>query len=149
MTTVTMAVEGRHSSSLTLVWFTGVAFTSECTKCRNGSYSSGGTAFCAPCEANMYSTRGAAQCLACKPDEYSGKRQWNWIGHVVMTHWTAGWKIMIHPVPKLYMSFSLHPPPPPTLCIITQHSSKCAFLLLTSYCSWKTMHFLSSSSMLF
>ena len=76
--TVTMAataVEGQHSASLTLVWFTGVAFTSECTKCRNGSYSSGGTAFCAPCEANMYSTRGAAQCLACKPDEYSGKRQ--------------------------------------------------------------------------
>lgn len=32
----------------------------------------------------------------------------------------------------IYMSFSLPPRPlHPTLCIITQHSSKCAFLLLT------------------
>ncbi|XP_070192640.1 endosome/lysosome-associated apoptosis and autophagy regulator family member 2-like isoform X3 [Littorina saxatilis] len=50
---------------------TGVAFTSECTKCRNGTYSSGGTAFCAPCEANKYSGRGATQCEACKSDEYA------------------------------------------------------------------------------
>ena len=27
------------------MWFTGVAFTSESTKCHNGSYSSGGAAF--------------------------------------------------------------------------------------------------------
>ncbi|KAL8583433.1 hypothetical protein ACOMHN_057889 [Nucella lapillus] len=51
---------------------TGVAYTSECTKCHNGTYSSGGTAFCAPCEANKFSHRGAAQCQSCQADEYSG-----------------------------------------------------------------------------
>lgn len=50
---------------------TGIAFTSECTKCRAGTYSSGGTAFCAPCEANQYSGRGATQCQNCKNNEYS------------------------------------------------------------------------------
>ncbi|XP_076447212.1 endosome/lysosome-associated apoptosis and autophagy regulator family member 2-like [Babylonia areolata] len=50
---------------------TGVAYTSECSKCRSGTYSSGGTAFCAPCAANEFSERGAAQCQACKEDEYS------------------------------------------------------------------------------
>ncbi|XP_076469611.1 endosome/lysosome-associated apoptosis and autophagy regulator family member 2-like isoform X2 [Babylonia areolata] len=50
---------------------TGVAFTSECTKCRNGTYSSGGTAFCAPCDPNKFSNRGANQCESCQVDEYS------------------------------------------------------------------------------
>ncbi|KAL8603739.1 hypothetical protein ACOMHN_024355 [Nucella lapillus] len=50
---------------------TGIAYTSECSKCRNGTYSSGGTAFCAPCEANEFSERGAAECQACKDYEYS------------------------------------------------------------------------------
>ncbi|KAK7486715.1 hypothetical protein BaRGS_00021999, partial [Batillaria attramentaria] len=50
---------------------TGVAYTSECTKCRAGTYSNGGTAFCEPCEANKHSDRGAKECVSCKENEYS------------------------------------------------------------------------------
>ena len=67
--------DGRDIVLPSLDWtscLTGVAFTSECTKCRNGTYSSGGTAFCAKCDANKYSNRGAAQCENCRADEYSG-----------------------------------------------------------------------------
>ncbi|XP_035825827.1 endosome/lysosome-associated apoptosis and autophagy regulator family member 2 [Aplysia californica] len=50
---------------------TGVAYTSECTKCANGTYSSGGTSFCQICPVNTFSNHGASQCLPCKDGEYS------------------------------------------------------------------------------
>ncbi|XP_050414359.1 endosome/lysosome-associated apoptosis and autophagy regulator family member 2 isoform X2 [Patella vulgata] len=50
----------------------GVAFTSECTRCRNGTYSSGGTNFCTLCPENTYSSRGEGQCHSCDTTkEYS------------------------------------------------------------------------------
>ncbi|OWF54250.1 UPF0577 protein KIAA1324-like homolog isoform X2 [Mizuhopecten yessoensis] len=45
---------------------TGVAYTSECTKCRAGTHSSKeGAQFCTPCDVNTFSERGAAQCNPC------------------------------------------------------------------------------------
>ncbi|ESP03535.1 hypothetical protein LOTGIDRAFT_81462, partial [Lottia gigantea] len=43
----------------------GVAYTSECTKCRNGTYSSGGNNFCADCPKNTFSHRGEGTCQPC------------------------------------------------------------------------------------
>ncbi|KAK3589467.1 hypothetical protein CHS0354_030589 [Potamilus streckersoni] len=45
----------------------GVAFTSECSKCKNGSYSSSGSHSCTPCPINTYSGHGASQCTPCDP----------------------------------------------------------------------------------
>ncbi|CAL1537489.1 unnamed protein product [Lymnaea stagnalis] len=50
---------------------TGVAYTSECTKCTNGTYSSGGTSYCQMCDADHYSGHGATQCTACQSTEYA------------------------------------------------------------------------------
>ncbi|KAH9519112.1 hypothetical protein Btru_074774 [Bulinus truncatus] len=50
---------------------TGVAYTSECSKCPNGTWSSGGTSFCHLCSADHYSGHGAVQCSECPPTEYS------------------------------------------------------------------------------
>lgn len=50
---------------------TGVAYTSECTKCPNGTYSSGGTSFCQTCPPNTFSQIGANKCTKCKDSEYS------------------------------------------------------------------------------
>lgn len=47
------------------VEITGVGFTSECTKCRSGTYSSGGTESCTPCPDNYYSEYGAQTCSPC------------------------------------------------------------------------------------
>ncbi|KAK3103275.1 hypothetical protein FSP39_018093 [Pinctada imbricata] len=50
----------------------GVAYTSQCSKCKNGTSSKEGANKCTLCEANTYSTRGAASCAACdKTTEYS------------------------------------------------------------------------------
>ncbi|XP_052822355.1 endosome/lysosome-associated apoptosis and autophagy regulator family member 2 isoform X2 [Octopus bimaculoides] len=51
----------------------GVAFSSECTKCRNGTYSDQiGLSFCNPCPEDTYSERGATECTSCdKVSEYS------------------------------------------------------------------------------
>lgn len=49
----------------------GVAYTSECTKCANGTYSSGGSSFCQVCPANHYSGHGEQQCTACLDSEYA------------------------------------------------------------------------------
>ena len=52
----------------------GIGFTSVCTKCRNGTYSSGGTNTCAPCPINTYSDFGAQTCIPCdSTSEYSMK----------------------------------------------------------------------------
>ncbi|BFZ10557.1 hypothetical protein BsWGS_13596 [Bradybaena similaris] len=50
---------------------TGVAYTSECTKCASGTYSSGGAAFCQACPADHFSVYGAVQCQPCLQSEYS------------------------------------------------------------------------------
>ncbi|BFZ08340.1 hypothetical protein BsWGS_11379 [Bradybaena similaris] len=50
---------------------TGVAYTSECTKCVNGTYSSGGASFCQFCPADHFSVHGATECEACKSWEYA------------------------------------------------------------------------------
>ncbi|XP_046342668.1 endosome/lysosome-associated apoptosis and autophagy regulator family member 2-like isoform X1 [Haliotis rufescens] len=67
--------ERTHSRSPILIRkieVTGVAYTSECTKCRSGTYSSGGTEFCGYCQENTFSDRGAAQCSPCnQATEYS------------------------------------------------------------------------------
>lgn len=52
----------------------GVAYTSECTKCKSGSYSNNteGAAVCTPCPANFKSERGAKICSPCPSYQYSG-----------------------------------------------------------------------------
>ncbi|GFO06318.1 upf0577 protein kiaa1324-like homolog [Plakobranchus ocellatus] len=50
---------------------TGVAYTSECTKCPNGTYSSRGSSFCQTCPPNTFSLHGASGCTKCKDSEYS------------------------------------------------------------------------------
>ncbi|KAK3769646.1 hypothetical protein RRG08_004898 [Elysia crispata] len=50
---------------------TGVAYTSECTKCPNGTFSQGGTSFCQTCPPNTFSHLGANECKKCKDSEYS------------------------------------------------------------------------------
>ncbi|KAL3852290.1 hypothetical protein ACJMK2_015952 [Sinanodonta woodiana] len=55
----------------------GVAFTSECSKCKNGTYSSSGSHSCTPCPINTYSGRGASQCNSCDPaTEFSEVYKW-------------------------------------------------------------------------
>lgn len=51
----------------------GVAFSSECTKCRNGTFSDRvGASYCQECPENTYSQRGASECKKCDPKtEYS------------------------------------------------------------------------------
>ena len=71
MTTVTMAgtgVEGWHSVSLSLVWFTGVAFTYD--YCHNGRYWSGGVAFSVTVIGAVYRC-GIYLWLHCRNGSYS------------------------------------------------------------------------------
>ncbi|XP_048740898.2 endosome/lysosome-associated apoptosis and autophagy regulator family member 2-like isoform X2 [Ostrea edulis] len=50
----------------------GVAFTSECSKCKNGTHSSEGAAYCSTCGRNSYSLKGQATCTGCDlKSEYS------------------------------------------------------------------------------
>ncbi|XP_023228240.1 UPF0577 protein KIAA1324-like, partial [Centruroides sculpturatus] len=44
---------------------TGVAYTSECSPCEPGTYSSEGSKLCTPCAENTYSGKGASSCIAC------------------------------------------------------------------------------------
>uniref|UniRef100_A0A0B7AI94 MRH domain-containing protein n=1 Tax=Arion vulgaris TaxID=1028688 RepID=A0A0B7AI94_9EUPU len=50
---------------------TGVAYTSECTKCPNGTYSGEGSSFCLLCPADQFSVHGANKCESCKSWEYA------------------------------------------------------------------------------
>ena len=43
----------------------GVAYTSECTSCRAGTYSMSGASSCTDCPANTYSTKGSSDCRPC------------------------------------------------------------------------------------
>ena len=57
----------------------GVAFTSQCTKCRPGTFSSAGADMCEECDSNTYSQKGAAKCLPCDKDtQYSGRESNAW-----------------------------------------------------------------------
>lgn len=47
------------------IYFVGVGFTSECSKCRKGTYSSSGAEICTPCKPNTYSGDGADICQPC------------------------------------------------------------------------------------
>ena len=76
---VTFDTEALHSlgARVTRKWVVlfvaGVAYTSECTVCKPGTYSGEGSISCSDCPANTYSGKGAAQCISCKADtEYSG-----------------------------------------------------------------------------
>ncbi|XP_064604934.1 endosome/lysosome-associated apoptosis and autophagy regulator family member 2-like isoform X3 [Liolophura sinensis] len=52
----------------------GVAYTSQCSTCKEGTYSSEGATTCTPCDANTYSQRGAISCTPCNSaTEYSRK----------------------------------------------------------------------------
>ncbi|XP_013411931.1 UPF0577 protein KIAA1324-like homolog isoform X2 [Lingula anatina] len=54
------------------VEISGVAYTSECTKCRNGTHSDEGANICSLCKENTYSLHGAASCTPCDQlTEYS------------------------------------------------------------------------------
>ena len=56
-----------------ILYSTGVAFTSNCTECEAGTFSSIGASICEPCPPNTYSKRGAAKCIACDETiQYSG-----------------------------------------------------------------------------
>ncbi len=55
------------------VEISGVAFTSQCTKCRPGTYSEEGADHCDECPANTFSEKAAAGCSSCDLDTYSGK----------------------------------------------------------------------------
>ncbi|XP_064632414.1 endosome/lysosome-associated apoptosis and autophagy regulator family member 2-like isoform X4 [Lineus longissimus] len=43
----------------------GVAFTSECTMCKGGTYSPKGASECSPCAVNTYSAKSAETCAPC------------------------------------------------------------------------------------
>ncbi|XP_042895596.1 endosome/lysosome-associated apoptosis and autophagy regulator family member 2 isoform X1 [Parasteatoda tepidariorum] len=43
----------------------GVAYTSECSPCASGSYSSLGSKLCTPCPENTYSVSGSSDCSSC------------------------------------------------------------------------------------
>ena len=62
------AVEGWHSVSLSLVWFTGVAFTYD--YCHNGRYWSGGVAFSVTIIGAVYRC-GIYLWLHCRNGSYS------------------------------------------------------------------------------
>lgn len=52
----------------------GVAYTSECTPCNPGTYSSLGSKLCTPCAENTYSASGASECTPCDTvTQYSPK----------------------------------------------------------------------------
>ncbi|XP_053377505.1 endosome/lysosome-associated apoptosis and autophagy regulator family member 2-like isoform X2 [Mercenaria mercenaria] len=48
----------------------GVAYTSECTKCPAGTYSSASATICTPCRANKFSKEGATSCSDCDVKKY-------------------------------------------------------------------------------
>lgn len=53
---------------------TGVAYTSECSPCEPGTYSSEGSKLCTPCAENTYSGKGASSCIPCNNDtQYAPK----------------------------------------------------------------------------
>jgi len=59
---------GRHNPVLIKrIEVHGVAYSSECTRCMNGTYSEDGAEFCSECAENTYSSRGDATCAACDP----------------------------------------------------------------------------------
>ncbi|KAL1020751.1 hypothetical protein UPYG_G00004170 [Umbra pygmaea] len=50
----------------------GVAYTSECFRCKAGTYSAKpGSARCIPCPADFYSNKGAMECQPCEPHLYA------------------------------------------------------------------------------
>ncbi|KAM8831040.1 endosome/lysosome-associated apoptosis and autophagy regulator 1 isoform 1-T2 [Synchiropus picturatus] len=54
------------------VTISGVAFTSECFRCKPGTHSAKeGSSRCAPCPADTFSTRGATVCHQCDQDKYA------------------------------------------------------------------------------
>jgi hypothetical protein len=62
----------KRTVSIRVIQITGVAFTSECTKCEAGMYSGIGASDCIPCPINTYSSIGSSQCTPCDEDtEYS------------------------------------------------------------------------------
>ena len=52
--------------------FTGVAFTSNCTQCKAGTFSDSGADKCEICPSNTYSNTGATECVTCSETEYAG-----------------------------------------------------------------------------
>ncbi|KAJ8301946.1 hypothetical protein KUTeg_020933 [Tegillarca granosa] len=64
----------RHNKPIRIrkIEITGVAYTSQCTNCKAGTYSSDGAAMCTPCQENSYSDKGSSQCKPCDAKtEYS------------------------------------------------------------------------------
>ncbi|XP_037070770.1 endosome/lysosome-associated apoptosis and autophagy regulator family member 2-like [Pollicipes pollicipes] len=72
--TIGMDLHTGKAVLLKKVEISGVAYTSSCTPCKNGTYSHGAADHCRRCPANTRSGRGARQCAACDKDtEYAPK----------------------------------------------------------------------------
>ncbi|XP_057676462.1 endosome/lysosome-associated apoptosis and autophagy regulator 1 [Corythoichthys intestinalis] len=72
--TTAYSLHGRIDNAVLLrnIAISGVAYTSECFRCKPGTYSSKpGAARCAPCPADTYSNKGATVCHQCEPDKYA------------------------------------------------------------------------------
>ena len=50
----------------------GVTYTSQCTSCEPGTFSSAAAAVCQPCPSNTFSHRRADTCTPCDDTQYSG-----------------------------------------------------------------------------
>ena len=78
----------------------GLAYTSECTKCKNGTYSEEGASSCKECAVNTYSEKGATECKPCDTDTtYSGKSCLNIFFHILINSVilvSAYFPLMIH-----------------------------------------------------
>ncbi|KAI0226263.1 hypothetical protein LSAT2_023110 [Lamellibrachia satsuma] len=72
--TLSLQLEGRLQTQTLIrkIEVKGVAYTSECSKCRPGTYSNVGMTECNECPRNTHSQRGASQCIKCdNKTEYS------------------------------------------------------------------------------
>ncbi|XP_061644607.1 endosome/lysosome-associated apoptosis and autophagy regulator 1 [Phyllopteryx taeniolatus] len=72
--TTAYTVQGRADKAVLLrnIAISGVAYTSECFRCKPGTHSAKpGSARCVPCPADTYSNKGATVCQGCDPDKYA------------------------------------------------------------------------------
>ena len=55
-------------------FFPGVAYTSKCSPCPEGTHSSYGAHLCEECPENTYSPRGSDQCIKCNAKSHYAPR---------------------------------------------------------------------------
>ncbi|GAB6028023.1 hypothetical protein CHUAL_002249 [Chamberlinius hualienensis] len=75
--TIGMSAEGlhRHSKAVLIgsIEISGMAYTSECLPCRNGTHSGEGSKECELCPINYYSSLGSSDCRECMATHYAAK----------------------------------------------------------------------------